>query len=193
MAAPVTLTHCHTCGGTLSGGRDTFGDFDWPLCLECWLYWQGVKMEPWESPATLTPPGGLYSWQRGYAQPICGSEVDIPHEVAECPECGSVLYVEVTEWEVETGVPTAAGMDTHCRADEEATWGPDDKSLRHNPPNVRSVEEHDYYQCDWERTRARCEAYVKRVSGEKRQAEVRAMLEIRQGGAPVAPLLEVAA
>lgn len=50
--------------------------------------------------------------------------LDIPADVALCPYCASPLYLEVDEWETETGTPTEAGAHIHCtndNTDEEAT------------------------------------------------------------------------
>lgn len=163
-------TFCHTCGVALSGGRDTFGSHDWPLCLSCRLYWMGVEAEPYESPMTLSPPGGLYSWQRGYAQPICGREVDIPNHIARCPECSGDLYVEVSEWETETGIPTDGGMLVHCRADDEATWGP---PAADGGKPVRSVKRHGYRQDDWWRTVRRSQGWVQKHAADLRREEAR--------------------
>jgi len=45
-------------------------------------------------------------------------QIDIPERVAVCPECGSKLYVEINEWESETGIPTYAGIYIYCQKEE---------------------------------------------------------------------------
>lgn len=38
----------------------------------------------------------------------------VPSTVAVCPHCRGALYLDVDEWESETGVPTETGTHIHC-------------------------------------------------------------------------------
>jgi hypothetical protein len=41
----------------------------------------------------------------------------IPHDVAKCPYCDSDLsVVAITEYEVETGIPTETGVEIDCNS-----------------------------------------------------------------------------
>lgn len=44
----------------------------------------------------------------------------IPTTVAVCPHCQGQLYLEVDEWDTETGIPTEAGVHVSCVNDEES-------------------------------------------------------------------------
>jgi hypothetical protein len=46
-------------------------------------------------------------------------EQPIPKSIAVCPYCQGQLYLEVDEWDTETGVPTEAGTHAQCEHDEE--------------------------------------------------------------------------
>lgn len=60
-----------------------------------------------------------------------GGTCDIPPDVATCPECGSKMYAECVEWDMETGTPTTTGIMVNCVADDEEM-------------------EHRYWQSDWQ-------------------------------------------
>lgn len=48
------------------------------------------------------------------------TDFDIPRNVATCPHCTTGnLYLEVDEWETETGVPTEAGVHVSCDGETE--------------------------------------------------------------------------
>lgn len=40
--------------------------------------------------------------------------VKVPSRVAVCPECGGGLFLQVNEWETDTGAPTDGGIDLDC-------------------------------------------------------------------------------
>lgn len=43
-----------------------------------------------------------------------GRILDVPENIATCPECGAEIYLEITEWETETGVITEGGFEIGC-------------------------------------------------------------------------------
>lgn len=59
-----------------------------------------------------------------------GGSCLVPHEVANCPECGGQLVAQSYEYEVAGGTPTIGGVVVDCDLD------PDYK--------------HRYYQSDWQ-------------------------------------------
>lgn len=58
--------------------------------------------------------------------------IRVPTVLEVCPECGAPLYVEIEEWDTETGVPTPEGIHVHCSRDDYETSG------------------HRYYQSYWQ-------------------------------------------
>ncbi len=48
----------------------------------------------------------------------------VPATVAVCPHCGGALYLDVDEWDAETGVPTETGTHIYCvnEPDDDATF-----------------------------------------------------------------------
>ncbi|MBC8867792.1 MAG: hypothetical protein H8E44_00145 [Planctomycetes bacterium] len=62
---------------------------------------------------------------------------DVPREVAECPECGDQLEIDVYEWESETGFPTTTGFHVVCKSEEMSETGV-------------PVETHRCWQSDWQ-------------------------------------------
>ena len=43
----------------------------------------------------------------------------VDEDVADCPECGSTLFVDAWEWDPETGRPTTGGLNVNCVDDND--------------------------------------------------------------------------
>ena len=145
MNATLTrnATECSRCTAPLTGGRDTFGSFDWPLCQSC--QWQDYDiMQEYKDGigdlACCELGRVLRLADKGYSLPQT-DEFLPPRErgVLLCPECGGLLRIEVHEWDSLTGFPTRAGCLVGCLNEialrdrnPEGWWG------------------HRYYQSDWD-------------------------------------------
>jgi hypothetical protein len=138
---------CSLCRAPLSGGKDTFGEHDWPLCHSC--KWDDYDLRR----DYLSGIDGLGCCEIGKVMQLvqhgyrlsCPSDFTPPGSLC-CPECGGELYVEVQEWDELTGFPTIAGVLVGClsesrmnavhRAAEIALWGVG----------------HRFWQSDWQPT-----------------------------------------
>ena len=72
----------------------------------------------------LMPGGGLEPPTRGFSMCETGF-IDIPNEVAKCPECGSQLLVEVLDIDCETNLPWASSVTVQCKNEDfeqEESW-----------------------------------------------------------------------
>lgn len=90
------MPSCTICTTPLSGGIDTFGHPESPLCVLCF-------MDP--DRQTDDDPGP-FQW-------IDSSEkVRVPK--VECPDCHQLIRAEVDEWETDTRKPTEGGVLLWC-------------------------------------------------------------------------------
>lgn len=62
--------------------------------------------------------------------------IDYPEH--RCPECGGPLYIEVDEWDAETGEVTEGGCHVQCEADDMEECDTSDGKWYHR-----------YWQGDW--------------------------------------------
>lgn len=76
-----------------------------------------------------------------------GGSCQVPASVATCPECGSSLTVNCSEWNSQTGIPTQFGFDVDCFEEELSLddWIWNDADNR----DFREVS-HKHWQSDWQ-------------------------------------------
>jgi predicted nucleic acid-binding Zn-ribbon protein len=83
---------------------------------------------------------------------VAGDVVMVPPAVAVCPECGGRLYLDVVEWESDSGRPTDGGVHVDCEREPD----PDDDS-----PEAEDAE-HRSWQSDWMPVMDRVTAWARR-------------------------------
>lgn len=76
-----------------------------------------------------------------------GGQCDLPKEIAVCPECGSELYIECYEWNSQTGFPTRAGFQVHCKQEDKEV---DDWMNNDNDHRTSREVMHRHWQSDWQ-------------------------------------------
>lgn len=157
---PRETLACSLCSASLSGGRDTFGDHDWPLCESC-RWWEFDVRQAYKNDID-----GLSCTEAGKAWRLSqlGFRLDYPKEFAMpdaptslcCPECASPLYVEIHEWDTETGFPTSAGVLVGCLSEHSMT--PEERESDRRLWGIG----HRHLQSDWDVVTANATNYVMR-------------------------------
>lgn len=154
LLAPAAIA-CAQCDAPLTGGKDTFGSLDWPLCNSCKWYDYDLMNSYKDGIGDLScdQVGQIVRLaNKGFKLPN-PDEFTPPRErgFLLCPECGGLLYIEIQEWDSLTGFPTRAGCLVNCL---------NERALRDRNPE--GWWGHRYFRSDWDGVCVDAENWVMR-------------------------------
>jgi len=187
---------CAICQCLLTGGADTYGSHDTPLCLAHHLEVKAAENEgDGNYAAALLRVRGHHLQSSGQMplyhavnlppewitdKTCIETEITIPESawtvrgwpVVRCPECGSTrLLADAEDWETETGIPVAGSISVSCVNGWDHVF------------NAKFVK-HRYRQSDWTRVKSKVERLLTTVARERFQSDVERISGIVRSAVP---------